>query len=153
MVDEAHERSLATDMLLGLLKKVLRVRPDLRVIVSSATLQAPALVAFFGGLAAPGNVPQNVAQTAPGAPPNRAPAVVSIEGRTHPVEVHYLSQPCANYVTAAVTAVMDIHRADEPGDVLVFLTGQQVRQSKVEEVFIERMNILCWHAPPTSALS
>jgi ATP-dependent RNA helicase DDX35 len=41
--------------------------------------------------------------------------------------VHYLAQPCADYVIAAVEAVMEVHKQDLPGDVLVFLTGQQVR--------------------------
>jgi HrpA-like RNA helicase len=42
------------------------------------------------------------------------------------LQVHYLQQPCSNYVLAAVEAVIDIHKADMPGDILVFLTGQQV---------------------------
>ncbi|KAF8058346.1 DEAH9 [Scenedesmus sp. PABB004] len=124
MVDEAHERSLATDTLLGLLKKVQRRRPELRLVISSATLEVDRLVSFFeagGARAAAAAAPGG----AGGAPASRRPAVLSISGRTYPVQVHYALQPCADYVRAAVTAAVDIHREDVPGDVLVFLTGQE----------------------------
>ena len=75
MVDEAHERSLATDLLLGLLKKVLRVRPDLRIIIASATLQAQKVADFFSleEVAASGRTAEA--------------ALLSVEGRTFDVQV------------------------------------------------------------------
>lgn len=80
MVDEAHERSLATDVLLGLLKKVQRQRPQLRVIISSATLQAEKVAAFFDTGTIKGQ--------GPGADGiSKSPAIMSVEGRTHPVQV------------------------------------------------------------------
>lgn len=75
MVDEAHERNLATDLLLGLLKKVLRVRPDLRVIIASATLQAQKVADFFS-LEEPTAVGRK----------NEA-ALLSAEGRAYDVQV------------------------------------------------------------------
>lgn len=80
MVDEVHERSVATDVLLGLLKKVQKVRKDLRVVISSATMQANVLAAFFdtsGGDAAPPAVGRI----------SLKPCVMSVEGRTHDVQV------------------------------------------------------------------
>ncbi|KAJ9517335.1 hypothetical protein QJQ45_016702 [Haematococcus lacustris] len=131
MVDEAHERSLATDMVLGLLKKVQRRRPDLRLIVSSATLQVDQLRSFFEPGSAP---PAQQVPPPPGLPAQRSPAVMHIPGRTFPVEVHYLQQPVANYVNAAVATVLDLHKADLPGDVLVFLTGQFEVEAAVRQL-------------------
>lgn len=129
MVDEAHERSLATDTLLGLLKKVQRRRPDLRLVISSATLEVDRLVAFFDSSTVRGKAA--AAAAGGGGAPSRTPAVVSIPGRVYPVQVHYLLDNCSDYVQAAVQTVVDIHREDVPGDVLVFLTGQEEVESAV----------------------
>ena len=87
MVDEAHERSLATDTLLGLLKKVQRRRPDLRLVISSATLEVDRLVAFFDSSTVRGKAAAAAAAAGGGGVPSRAPAVVSIPGRVYPVQV------------------------------------------------------------------
>ncbi|QPG74720.1 hypothetical protein FOA43_002053 [Brettanomyces nanus] len=101
MVDEAHERTLHTDILLGLLKEISTQRADFRLLISSATMDAEKFSAYF----------------------NDAP-IFNIPGRRFPVAIHYTMQPEANYLHAATTTVFQIHLSQGPGDILVFLTGQ-----------------------------
>ena len=102
VLDEAHERTLQTDVLLGLLKEVMVKRKDLRVVVMSATLDAKKFQDYFEG----------------------AP-LLKIPGRTYPVQVYYTPEPERDYFEAAVRTVLQIHQCEGPGDILVFLTGQQ----------------------------
>lgn len=102
IMDEAHERSLNTDVLMGLLKRVMARRRDLRLIVTSATMNAEKFSTFFG------NVP-----------------IFTIPGRTFPVNVMYSKNPCEDYVDSAVKQVLKIHLSHPPGDILVFMTGQE----------------------------
>eukprot|EP01134_Creolimax_fragrantissima_P006981 CFRG6981T1 len=112
MVDEAHERGLYTDVLIGLLRKIMKKRKDLRVIVSSATLDAEAFAEFFETNENDHDKGRNTA------------TILSVEGRMHPVDIHYKRFPVPDYVTACVDTVMQIHANEGDGDVLVFLTGQ-----------------------------
>lgn len=109
MLDEAHERTLLTDTSLGLMKKILLKRLDLRLIISSATLEAEVLKQFFHNDIESKNI---------------SAEILSIQGRTYPVEVYYLSNPVPNYVKASVETVVKIHETQRMGHVLVFLTGQ-----------------------------
>ena len=127
MVDEAHERSVSTDLLLGLLKKVQRARQDLRVIVASATVDAEAMAAFFAPKKRKAKSNQLPIQTPGNEPPpqNMEPAIISVEGRSFPVETFYLEQPAPDYAREAVETALKIHRYEDPGDILMFLTGQE----------------------------
>ncbi len=112
IVDEAHERSLNIDFLLGFLKRLLPKRPDLRVIVSSATLEIQRFSAFFGG----------------------AP-VIEVSGRTYPVDVLYRRprEDEADIADAVANAVNEITELDPRNDVLVFLPGErEIRESIAE---------------------
>lgn len=102
MIDEAHERTVATDIACGLLKDIAKARPELKLLVSSATMDAQKFQKYF----------------------DDAP-IFNIPGRRYPVDIHYTSQPEANYLAAAITTVFQIHISQGPGDVLVFLTGQE----------------------------
>lgn len=104
IIDEAHERSLNTDILLGFFKSLLARRRDLKLIITSATMNAKKFSTFFG------NAPQ-----------------FTIPGRTFPVQTIYTSNPVRDYVEAAVSQAVKIHLANDcsSGDILIFMTGQE----------------------------
>ena len=107
ILDEVHERTLATDILMALLKQLIKQRADLRLIIMSATLDARKFQTYFS-LEERALVP-----------------LLKVPGRTHPVEVFYTEEGQEDYVEAAIRAVLTIHRFEDPGDILVFLTGEE----------------------------
>ncbi|XP_059669980.1 probable pre-mRNA-splicing factor ATP-dependent RNA helicase DEAH9 isoform X2 [Cornus florida] len=118
MVDEAHERSLSTDILLGLLKKIQRRRPELRLIISSATIEAKSMAAFFQ------TSKRRLGLEAEEHGPRTEPAILSVEGRGFNVQLFYVEESVPDYLQAAVSTVLSIHDQEPMGDILVFLTGQ-----------------------------
>lgn len=128
MVDEAHERSLSSDVLLGVLKKIRKKRSELRIIVSSATLQAEEFLRFFAG-----------EDTSMG-------QIISLEGRMFPVDHLYLEEPAEDYVERTVKTVLDIHASEPDGDVLVFLTGREEIDTTIQMI-TERSTSLHPRAP------
>lgn len=118
ILDEAHERTMHTDVLFGLLKKTVKIRPDLKLIVTSATLDAEKFSSYFF------NCP-----------------IMTIPGRTFPVEILFAKEPESDYMDAALVTVMQIHLTEPTGDILLFLTGQEEIDSAAE-ILEQRMKAL-----------
>ncbi|KAG9446137.1 hypothetical protein H6P81_012265 [Aristolochia fimbriata] len=134
MVDEAHERSVSTDLLFGLLKKIQRRRPDLRLIISSATIEAKTLASFFD------TSKKSHVGTDKESEPKKVPAMLSVEGRGFDVEIHYLEESVSDYLQTAVSTVLAIHDQEPAGDILVFLTGQDDIDAAVQLLTEENEN-------------
>ncbi|MFO7594128.1 MAG: ATP-dependent RNA helicase HrpA [Pseudomonadota bacterium] len=123
IIDEAHERSLNIDFLLGYLKRLLPKRPDLKVIITSATINTERFAAFFDG----------------------AP-VVEVSGRTYPVEVRYRplldeedDKKGADPQRGILDAVDELGRIDPLGDILIFLPGERDIREAADALHKHRM--------------
>lgn len=105
MLDEVHERTIFTDILMGLLKKILKKRSQLKLIISSATVDAVEICNFF-------NI--NASSNA---------TILSVKGQLYPVSVYHSTDPVPNYVQAVVDTAIKIHENMPVGDVLAFVIG------------------------------
>ncbi|KAI0008947.1 pre-mRNA-splicing factor ATP-dependent RNA helicase PRP43 [Xylariaceae sp. FL0662B] len=114
ILDEAHERTLATDILMALLKQVTKRRPDLKLIVMSATLDAEKFQRYFFD----------------------AP-LLAVPGRTFPVEIFYTPEPEKDYVEGAIRTVLQIHAGEDEGDILLFLTGEEEIEDTCRKISLE----------------
>ena len=105
IIDEAHERTIYTDILLSLLKSIILSNKTLKLIISSATLTNKSLFEFFNDF---------------------DPPFLNIPGRRHPVDIYYSKEPEADYIEASVITALQIHITQPlPGDILIFLTGEE----------------------------
>nr|CDS25244.1 GTP binding protein 10 [Hymenolepis microstoma] len=135
ILDEVHERSLQVDLLLGLVKKILRKRlNDLRVIISSATLEAQNFIDYFKDLNLRDSsvLDETIGKTL------TPVSHLHVEGRQHPVNIFYLRDPTPCYVTEARKTVFKLHENRPLGaDILVFLTSQDEVNRLVGELIDE----------------
>lgn len=111
IIDEVHERTINIDLLLGLVKDAIEIRKDLKVIIMSATISTERFQSYLQGA-----------------------AVFHIKSRTFPIAVKYMDKPAVDYVVEAVSRAIEIHETSPPGDILVFLTGEDEIEKSCKEI-------------------
>lgn len=118
IVDEAHERSINTDTLLGLLKMQLAVNYRLKVVIMSASLEAARFAQYFA-----------------------TPNILNVKGRLFPVEMFFTQTAERDHIDAMIISILQIHMEEGPGDILAFLTGQEEIED-VREILMKKREIL-----------
>ena len=149
IIDEAHERSLNIDFILGYLKRILPQRPDLKVIITSATIDPERFTRHFSPSYVPGKgiVDENLSaeerEIAEAILPDDAPPIIEVSGRTYPVEIRYRplegdelyldDEEVAedrDPTDAILDAIKELSK-EAPGDILIFFSGErEIRDAK-----------------------
>ncbi|KAL2903601.1 putative pre-mRNA-splicing factor ATP-dependent RNA helicase DEAH4 [Bienertia sinuspersici] len=113
ILDEAHERSLNMDILMGLVKRLVGIRDPnkFRVLITSATLEGEKVSGFFNGC-----------------------PVLNVPGKLYPVEVIYSDDSSKSYIESALKKAIDIHVKEQEGDILIFMTGQEDIEKLVKKL-------------------
>ena len=148
IIDEAHERSLNIDFILGYLKRILPQRPDLKVIITSATIDPERFARHFSPSYVPGKgiVDENLSaeerEIAEAILPDHAPPIIEVSGRTYPVEIRYRPLDEEDYLSddeieddhdpteGILEAIKELSK-EAPGDILIFFSGErEIRDAK-----------------------
>ena len=148
IIDEAHERSLNIDFILGYIKRILPQRPDLKVIITSATIDPERFARHFSPSYVPGKgiVDENLSaeerEIAEAILPDDAPPIIEVSGRTYPVEIRYRPLDEEDYLSddeieddhdptdGILDAIKELSK-EAPGDILIFFSGErEIRDAK-----------------------
>jgi ATP-dependent RNA helicase DDX35 len=144
MVDEAHERRAHTDVLLGLLRMLLRRRSDFRLIVASATMDVPRFLKYFSHLMVDTTqitrIPASSSSSSSSSSVSTHTPLLSdvvplfVGRRRYHIDTQFLHEACGDYLVEAVRTVIKIHQTERPGAILLFLPDQRQVAAVVSEL-------------------
>lgn len=121
VVDEVHERNINTDLLIALLRKIIKQRSDLKIVLTSATTDAEKLKKFFCSRVQGDSASKITC------------SILSVEGRNFPVQINFAVSPVPDYLKASIDLSISLHENRPQGDILVFLTSQDEVLSAVKD--------------------